>query len=143
MTSTVAPGGSGRLRSRLTVDLLRSDMKGHGLGWELMRLAAEWARSEGLRIIEGQVLRSNQTMLEMCRELGFVSRPDPASPDIQVVTYQLGPTEREMDKPRVEQRPEPSADDRERLLDEALDASFPASDPVAIGHSDHAGAPPR
>ena len=26
-------------------------------------------------------------------------------------------------------------------LDEALDESFPASDPVAIGHSEHAGQP--
>ena len=32
----------------------------------------------------------------------------------------------------------PSASDR---LDEALEESFPASDPVALGHSDHAGTP--
>jgi hypothetical protein len=32
--------------------------------------------------------------------------------------------------------------DRERLLDEALEGTFPASDPVTIGRSDHAGAPP-
>jgi hypothetical protein len=33
-------------------------------------------------------------------------------------------------------------DGRERLLDEAIEGTFPSSDPVAIGHSDHAGAPP-
>lgn len=27
-------------------------------------------------------------------------------------------------------------------LDEALEETFPASDPVAVGRSDHAGAPP-
>ena len=27
-------------------------------------------------------------------------------------------------------------------VDEALEETFPASDPVAVGHSDHAGAPP-
>jgi hypothetical protein len=29
------------------------------------------------------------------------------------------------------------------LLDEALEETFPASDPTAIGRSDHAGAPPE
>src|SRR5215218_1142253 len=27
-------------------------------------------------------------------------------------------------------------------LDEALEGTFPASDPVAVGHSEHAGTPP-
>jgi len=69
--------------------LIRSDLKGVGLGWELMRLLTEWARVEGLRIIEGEVLRENKTMLAMCRELGFTARPDPADPDVSVVTYNL------------------------------------------------------
>ena len=30
---------------------------------------------------------------------------------------------------------------QEAQLDEALDESFPASDPVAMGHSDHVGRP--
>ncbi|NIX77264.1 hypothetical protein [Microvirga terricola] len=28
-------------------------------------------------------------------------------------------------------------------LDEALEETFPASDPVAVGHSEHAGSPPN
>lgn len=51
--------------------LIRSDLKGHGLGWLLMQLMVEYARSEGIRTIKGQVLRENTMMLEMCRELGF------------------------------------------------------------------------
>ena len=47
--------------------LIRSDLKGsQGLGWELMRLLTEWARVEGLRVIEGEVLRENKSMLAMC-----------------------------------------------------------------------------
>ena len=57
--------------------LLRSDLKGLGLGWELMRLMIEWAKAEGLRVVEGQVLRENTTMLDMCRSLGFSIRNDP------------------------------------------------------------------
>ena len=69
--------------------LIRSDLKGQGLGWELMRLLIEWARTEGLRVIEGQVLCENDSMLAMCRELGFTVRPDPTDPEISVVTYAL------------------------------------------------------
>src|SRR3954469_4621620 len=69
--------------------LIRSDLKGQGLGWELMRLLIDWARTEGLRVIEGQVLCENEIMLAMCRELGFTVSPDPTDPDISVVTYAL------------------------------------------------------
>ena len=33
--------------------LVRSDLKGHGLGWLLMQLIIEYARAEGLRTIRG------------------------------------------------------------------------------------------
>ena len=51
--------------------LLRSDLKGRGLGWLLMQTMIEYASADGLRVIEGQVLRDNTTMLRMCTELGF------------------------------------------------------------------------
>jgi acetyltransferase len=69
--------------------LLRSDLKGHGLGWELMQLIIRYARSEGLNRIEGQVLRENSTMLQMCRELGFRVEGDPEEPGICIVTLPL------------------------------------------------------
>jgi GNAT superfamily N-acetyltransferase len=51
--------------------LLRSDLKGRGLGWALMQLIIEYAKSEGLKQISGQILQENSVMLKMCRELGF------------------------------------------------------------------------
>jgi acetyltransferase len=57
--------------------LVRTDLKGRGIGWALMQTMIEYARSEGLRRIEGQVLRDNTTMLKMCDELGFTIEPDP------------------------------------------------------------------
>src|ERR1700733_668168 len=51
--------------------LLRSDIKGRGLGWDLMQLIIEYAKAEGLSRLGGQVLQENSAMLEMCRELGF------------------------------------------------------------------------
>lgn len=65
--------------------LLRSDLKGLGLGWTLMKLMIEWAKVEGLREVEGQVLRENTTMLDMCRNLGFSIRIDPDDPELRVV----------------------------------------------------------
>jgi acetyltransferase len=62
--------------------LVRSDLKGRGLGWVLMQLIIEYARAEGLRSIAGQVLRDNSTMLAMCRELGFAVSADPDEIDI-------------------------------------------------------------
>jgi acetyltransferase len=51
--------------------LVRSDLKGQGLGWALMQLIIEFARSDGLKEIQGEVLRRNVNMLAMCKELGF------------------------------------------------------------------------
>jgi acetyltransferase len=62
--------------------LVRSDLKGRGLGWLLMQTIIEYARSEGLREIEGQVLRDNTTMIAMCRELGFSVQSDPGDASI-------------------------------------------------------------
>jgi RimJ/RimL family protein N-acetyltransferase len=56
--------------------LLRTDLKGSGLGWDLMQLIIEYAKSKGLRRIDGQVLQENSVMLKMCRELGFKVKTD-------------------------------------------------------------------
>ena len=62
--------------------LLRSDLKGRGLGWALMQLIIEYAKSEGLKAISGEVLQENTAMLEMCRHLGFEVKADPVERDI-------------------------------------------------------------
>jgi acetyltransferase len=57
--------------------LVRSDLKGHGLGLKLMQMIIEYARAEGIGTIEGQVLRENTSMLTMCQQLGFKIASDP------------------------------------------------------------------
>ncbi|WP_379654388.1 GNAT family N-acetyltransferase [Pseudoxanthomonas sp. UC19_8] len=69
--------------------LVRSDQKGAGLGWQLMRIMIEYAHWQGLRQVEGQVLRENRTMLAMCQQLGFTLRPDPDDPSIVNVTLPI------------------------------------------------------
>jgi acetyltransferase len=69
--------------------LLRSDLKGRGLGWTLMRLIIEYAKSEGLRMISGDVLQENTVMLSMCRSLGFEVKTDPSEPELCNVKLRL------------------------------------------------------
>ena len=69
--------------------LVRSGLKGHGLGWLLMQLIIEYARAEGIRTIKGQVLQENTSMLEMCRSIGFKIESDPQEPSCVVVTLPL------------------------------------------------------
>ena len=71
--------------------LVRSDLKGHGIGWRLMQIMIEYAGSIGLKRVEGQVLRENVTMLAMCRHLGFRVRPDKDDPAVMDVTLEVGP----------------------------------------------------
>jgi RimJ/RimL family protein N-acetyltransferase len=70
--------------------LLRSDLKGRGLGWALMQLIIEYAKSEGLKSMVGQILQENAVMLKMCRELGFVIRTDAEDRGLYDVTLALG-----------------------------------------------------
>ncbi len=56
--------------------LVRSDLKGSGLGWALMQLIIDWARADGIAAIDGEILAENSVMLELCRRLGFTLVPD-------------------------------------------------------------------
>jgi acetyltransferase len=69
--------------------LVRSDQKGHGLGWMLMAHLIRYAREEGLRVLFGSVLRENATMLRMCGELGFDIKTDEQDPSLYAVTLDL------------------------------------------------------
>lgn len=69
--------------------LLRSRLKGHGLGWLMMKHMIAYAREKGLATVHGQVLAENSTMLTMCAELGFHIGDDPGERGVKVVTLPL------------------------------------------------------
>ena len=69
--------------------LLRSDLKGRGLGWVLMQMIIEYGKAEGLKRIIGQILEENSVMLKMCRELGFEVKTDPEDLGLCDVTLVL------------------------------------------------------
>jgi RimJ/RimL family protein N-acetyltransferase len=69
--------------------IVRSHLKGHGLGWLLMQRMIAYARAEGLTRMHGQVLAENTTMLAMCAELGFVIANDPKEGGVKIVSLDL------------------------------------------------------
>jgi acetyltransferase len=69
--------------------LVRSDLKGRGLGWQMMQHLIAYSRAEGLEELYGQVLTENTTMIEMCRELGFHIAVNPADVTLVNVTLPL------------------------------------------------------
>jgi acetyltransferase len=69
--------------------LLRTDMKGQGLGWKLMKYMIEFARAEGIHEVEGQVLSENLPMLSMNQALGFKIMEDPHEHGVKKVVLDL------------------------------------------------------
>jgi acetyltransferase len=69
--------------------LVRSDLKGLGLGWRLMQHLVTYARAEKLEQLHGSVLAENATMLRMCRELGFSVEPEPGDAAVRRVCLRL------------------------------------------------------
>jgi GNAT superfamily N-acetyltransferase len=69
--------------------LLQSALKGRGLGWSLMQMIIEYAKPEGFKRIERQILHENAIMLKMCRELGFGVKTDSEDPGLYDVTLTL------------------------------------------------------
>jgi acetyltransferase len=70
--------------------MVRSDTKGSGLGYSLMREILDYARRTGIRRVFGEVLRENERMLRMADELGFVIRPAARPSDSVRVELTLG-----------------------------------------------------
>ncbi len=69
--------------------LVRSRLKGRGLGWLLMKHMIAYAKEKGLDTVRGQVLAENATMLAMCAELGFHASDDPDEHGVKLVTLPL------------------------------------------------------
>jgi acetyltransferase len=67
--------------------LVGSRLKGHGVGFLLMRRVIDYAKEKGLRRVYGDVLAENAPMLQMSAELGF--RTQDMGSDIRRVVLDL------------------------------------------------------
>lgn len=69
--------------------LVRSDLKGRGLGRLLMERLIRYLRGHGTRRIVGTVLRENKGMLGLVEHLGFAITPHPEDPELRLVELPL------------------------------------------------------
>ncbi|CDX20681.1 fused acyl-CoA synthetase: NAD(P)-binding subunit; ATP-binding subunit [Mesorhizobium sp. ORS 3324] len=92
---TGALAGIGRLscdpdhRSGEYALLVRTDLQGHGLGWDLLKQIIDYARAERIGRIEGMILNENHKMLTMCREFGFSIAHHSSEPGLSVATLEV------------------------------------------------------
>lgn len=68
--------------------LVRSDLKGQGLGTLLMRKLIRYCRERGTRELWGSVLAENAAMLQLARSLGFRTRA--REQNVEEVALDLG-----------------------------------------------------
>ncbi|MEP2707022.1 MAG: GNAT family N-acetyltransferase [Roseibium sp.] len=66
--------------------MVRSDLKGTGLGWALMKLIIKYAKADGIETIKGEVLKENTSMISMCHALGFKVSTSPDDPGVALMT---------------------------------------------------------
>jgi acetyltransferase len=66
--------------------IVRSDLKGVGLGEVLLEKIVRYCRSAGTQELMGQVLRDNARMLALVKRNGFAITP---SPEAGAVTIRL------------------------------------------------------
>lgn len=62
---------------------------GQGLGRQLMRKLVKWARRKYLDRLYGDVLKSNEPMLQLAESLGFKPQPHPESDDLLRMVLEL------------------------------------------------------
>ncbi|MFL5269822.1 MAG: GNAT family N-acetyltransferase [Stellaceae bacterium] len=77
-----------KLRAEYAI-AVRSDWKGRGVGYLLMTRIIGIAGRCGIAELVGEVLRENEPMLQMCRELNFSVAPDPDDPAVMLVRRDL------------------------------------------------------
>jgi acetyltransferase len=69
--------------------MVRSDLKGQGLGYALMKRIIAYGRDRKVQQIFGDVMRENEAMLQMCDELGFERSRSTTERDVFLVTLRL------------------------------------------------------
>lgn len=69
--------------------LVRSDLRGHGIGWKMLEEACGYARARGYRVAQCVESAGNLRAIEIEREQGFVARPYEGNADTTILTKNL------------------------------------------------------
>ncbi len=77
-----------RERAEFAIILLQ-EATGIGLGSLLLRRLIDYARSRGLRELYGEILQENESMLALCRAMGFTLHTCPEDAGVVIATIAL------------------------------------------------------
>jgi GNAT superfamily N-acetyltransferase len=68
---------------------VRADYKHLGVGWSLLHYAADYAKAQGVKILESLESRTNQTAIDVERDSGFTVKPFPDDGALVIVSKQI------------------------------------------------------
>lgn len=88
LATAMLAGGPDPERAEVAV-AVRSDLKGHGLGWTLLEHALDYARARGIKIVESVESADNAPALRLEEEMGFSARVSPGDTGLRIVERDL------------------------------------------------------
>ena len=68
---------------------VRAAYRHRGIGWEMLRLVAQYAQAKGVKILESIENRDNHEAIELEREQGFVVASYPDDPTLMLIRKEL------------------------------------------------------
>lgn len=89
LAATAMIAADDKLEDAEVAVLVRSDLKGHGIGWSMLAHSCDYARQRGFKRIHSVELGDNQSAIGLEREMGFVSAPCPGDASLSVLSKNL------------------------------------------------------
>jgi len=86
-TATIAAGSSPE-KAEVAL-IVRSDLKGQGIGWMLLKHICDLARIRGFRTVECVESSENRRAMQVEEELGFVREAHPADATLTILSKDL------------------------------------------------------
>lgn len=70
--------------------VVRSDLKGRGIGWVMLQHASDYAAARGIRRVECIEAGENRAAISLEEEMGFTVREYPGDSTLRLVSKELG-----------------------------------------------------
>jgi acetyltransferase len=68
---------------------VRSDLKGHGVGWSMLDQACNYARSRGFKTLQSIQMSDDRAAIALEKEMGFRAQPTPDDMSLTTLSKDL------------------------------------------------------
>lgn len=85
-TMIAAPQGADDAEVAVAV---RSDLKGHGVGWSMLDQACDYARSRGFKTLHSVQMSDDRGAINLEQEMGFRAKPCPDDMSLTILSKDL------------------------------------------------------